>query len=150
MPPSLTPPAADLAALARDICIYGEHDLAGVLRAHNISQERYDAEIAVHPVVVAEMRAFKEMTAKDPAVAVRMAAKQALLSGIPMLHADIQNPETEPKARVAAVQLLATMADVMPKESKNAATGPTLVLNIGAQQQTLAPMTIDAPMRELT
>ena len=137
----LAPQRPDYAQLAEDLACHGGYDRAGVLAAHNLTEQQY-LEVQSAAQFIAEQGRVKELLTSDKHAGVRLAARTALMVHVGTLS-DIAGDLTAPSGdRVKAVSLLASLSDAMPKiEKAQAAVGPTLVVNIGKQH---APITLEA------
>ena len=138
---ALAPRRPDYAQLAEDLACHGGYDRAGVLAAHNLTEEQY-LEIQSAPQFIAEQGRVKELLTSDKHAGVRLAARTALMMHVGTLSDIAGDSEAPSGDRVKAVSLLATLSDAMPKiEKAAAAVGPTLVVNIGKQS---TPITLEA------
>lgn len=119
-------------ALARDIVLYGTSDLQGVMEAYHLSEDELDALLDEGSLLSREIQRYKKQVDNDPKAAIRMASSEVLTHAVPRLHALIHDQWTEGKDRIKAVELVAKLADAMPKEAKGANTGASVVINMGS------------------
>lgn len=120
--------------LARDIVLYGGSDLQGVLDAYGLDEQALNAALDEDSLLSKELQRFKKQVDNDPKAAIRMASNEVLTNAVPEIHSLIQNSWTESKDKIKAIELVARLADALPKESKSAATGPMVTINMGGRQ----------------
>lgn len=123
--------AIAVSALVKDLVLFGQNDLSGVLEAHGIDQDAL-LDLSDTPVFKSELAALKKQLADDPHATLRMVAKQGLEMQVPNVTAiadDVRNAVTD---RLKAVELLARLADALPKTTKAEAPAlPVLQINFG-------------------
>ena len=118
MQPIYTPPLSlvKIADLARDIAIYGDTDLLGVLQAHNVTPEQY-TEIKSHAAYTAELdRVMKQMT--DPHSALRIKAQNMLPTSVDIIGEIAMDRYQPASARLKAVEMVSKLAGVEDSASK--------------------------------
>lgn len=114
-----------LTDLARDMAIYGEDDLHGVLQAHNVRPEEMLAYMD-SPVYKAEFDRVKAQMA-NPHAAVRIKAQNMLASGVDIIGEIASDYRQPAAARLKAVSMVTELAGV---EDKAASQGPSVVLHL--------------------
>lgn len=119
-------------ALARDIVLYGGSDLQGVLDAYNLTQEDLTELLDEESLLTKEIQRYKKQVDNDPKSAVRMASNEVLSLSIPELHKLIHDHYTEGKDKIKAAELVARLADALPKDTKGGNTGTTVTINMGS------------------
>ena len=120
-------------SLAADLVLFGADDLPGVMSAHKLDEEQLASLLETNAALRARVRDLKKQVESDPKAMIRLRAAGALEGHIATLNLLAADAEIEPKDRRACIELLAELADAMPKVDKaTAATGVVLQMNFGA------------------
>ena len=96
--------------LARDVAIYDDKDLAGVLQAHNVTLEQF-AQVQKHTAYLAEVeRVSKQMS--DPHGALRVKAQNMLPTSVDIIGEIAMDRYQPASARLKAVEMVSKFAGV--------------------------------------
>ena len=149
MQPIYTAPLSivKITELARDVAIYGDTDLAGVLQAHNVTHEQYTAA-QKHSAYISEVeRVTKQMS--DPHGALRVKAQNMLPTSVDIIGEIALDRYQPASARLKAIEMVSKLAGVEDSASKQHA--PVVVhLDFGGivptleQPQTKVVVAVDA------
>lgn len=121
----------DIPALARDVVLYGSSDLAGVLRAHGVGHDEFRA-LAEHQLFIKTVQEVQEQLSRSPRAGLRLKANEYLENHLKTLSDMASNAHEKGADRIKAIEMLARLADALPKEDKtNAGTGMVVNLNFG-------------------
>lgn len=128
----LTLPNFNISALVRDVILYGSDDLDEALQSHSLTHEQF--------LVLAETDEFKaaakelgnELKANG---LVKVKAKDILNEQLHTLRDIANNSGQEASDRIKAVELIAKIADALPKNNQTAQTGPMVSINFGSLQK---------------
>lgn len=123
----------NFSSLAQDLVLYGQDDLDGVLRAHNLDELDAEELLANSEPLRRRIADLRKQIDADPTAILRMKASSLLEGSLPRLSSLIQDQEVEAKDVVNAIKLAAELANAMPKDAKGATnSGVVLQMNFGS------------------
>lgn len=125
-------PDITISSLVRDVILYGQDDLDEVLASNDLTYEEF--------MEIAETPAFKK-AAEDlgnelkSSGLVKVKARDILNEQLHTLRDIANNTGQEASDRIKAVELIAKIADALPKNTGSTQTGPMVTINLGSLQK---------------
>jgi hypothetical protein len=126
--------AINYSSLAQDLCLYGQEDIEGVMRAHRLDEETLEDLLLNSIPLRKKIGQLKKQLDGDPAAILRMKASSAVEGQLPTLSSMISDVDNDTKDRIAAMRLMAELANALPKTPAAGAGnlhGVVLNLNLG-------------------
>lgn len=127
-------PHLDMASLARDIVLFPNEEYE-VLMAHGVGFEAH-ALLKSHPEYILKVQEAREAYEGDSSAIIKNLAKTLMADNLLALAAIVADKGEKGSDRVKAAELLAKIADVMPRTdtSGQGVTGTVVQLNFGPSE----------------
>lgn len=122
------------ASLAQDLVLYGQEDIEGVMSAHKLDEDDLEDLLLNSVPLRKKIAQLKKQLDGDPTAILRMKASSAVEGQLPTLSSLISDGNNETKDRIAAMRLMAELANALPKTPAAGAAGlhgVVLNLNLG-------------------
>ena len=122
--------------MARDFVLYGDDEFDTFLEMYDINNQQFQ-EISKLPEFIALQKDYRnEMKSKGKAY---LKARTILEEQLNTLNLIIANPAHETADRIKAMELVAKIADALPKNNAPASTGMNVSINFGSTTATRTP-----------
>lgn len=133
--PSLNRRRINYASLSQDLVLFGQEDIEGVMRAHGLDEDDLEDLLLNSVPLRKKIAQLKKQLDGDPTAILRMKASSAVEGQLPNLSGMISDMNNDTKDRIAAMRLMAELANALPKAPAAGANGGlhgvVLNLNLG-------------------